>query len=405
MKKIISLLTLTIILKVVLISTMKYDVKEIDFNSVIEDKLQGSKMKFYSITVDKNLKDNDLLIDAKMEKKNGLFDSPIVLASLVCYFIIFQKPLPNTDKKSQWVCGQLGAETCFVPNKYLKEGEKVYIGVLCEECSFTLKTTFLKEELLKDGENKLFHLKAGDKLAFKLDEFFKAETESIQISSFNLKMSKYTMNVQIIDSTSNKVIDVPVNTNWIGGQQAIIKPEAKNYKYEYIVILTAIENGVFNIEARTSNAVIPLDDKTLKFETVKANQQVCYVYNINKANVEGDLMIEAKSIKGDLSLTISPESDKSNTINLTVANEKDIKYTLTSEIRKNKNVQGGNWLICARSNASNHSFFTLQAFLGKNSELVKQYKKLLFDLLKKDEMYDVGNLQVKKSHENRNIYM
>ena len=380
LKILISVLVFTIFS---LTQALKYETKKIDFNSVYNEKIIQPEMKFYSVTPSSDLNDNDLLIESLVTKspKNNFYESPLILVSL--------KPLPNTDKNSQWVCGQLGLETCFIPNKYLSKEQKVYIGILCEDCEYSLKASFVNEEILKDGENKLFHLKAGDTKIFKLEEFFQAEEESIKISSFNLKMSKYKMEVKIIDKSNEKnMIEVPVSQNWIGGLQAMIKPKANNYvsKYQYKIILTAIENGVFNIEAKTSKAIVPLSDKTLKFDSVKLNEKLCYSYKINKESAGNNFKIDVKSIKGDVSLEVSPLGVNGNPLQFTILNEKDLKYDLTSAYRQSLKSESGIWKICATTKNEN-AFYTIQVYQDENGVKVKEYKKLLmgkiitFDLI------------------------
>lgn len=79
---------------------------------------------------------------------------------------------------------------------------------------------------MKDGESQIFHLKQDDKVIFKLDEFFNAEKNLILIKSINMRMTPYKMSVEIIDRNHpKKVINVPISNNWIGGQQALIKPD------------------------------------------------------------------------------------------------------------------------------------------------------------------------------------
>jgi hypothetical protein len=77
------LLIITFISSLSFMYSMTYDAKNIDLNSLITDKSQGSQMKFYTVKLDNQLKDNDLVIDARMSDKNMLNESPIVLVSLV----------------------------------------------------------------------------------------------------------------------------------------------------------------------------------------------------------------------------------------------------------------------------------------------------------------------------------
>jgi hypothetical protein len=272
-------------------------------------------------------------------------------------------------------------ETCFVPNKYLQDGSTVYVGVLCDQCEFSLKASYVKEETLKDAESKLFHLKSGDRKVFILDEFFQVEKDSITISAFNLKVSQFKMTVDIMERNDpNNVISVPVSRTWIGGQQAIIKPSGQtSVKYDYRVILEANESGVFNIEAKTSDAIIPMSDRNLRFESVKSGEKICFSYKINKASADKDIIIEARSIKGELKLKAFPQGSTEAAATLNVSNEKDVSYVLSSDLRGKRSATDGTWLVCAESpNQDTTSFFTMQIFLNENKAKVDEYKTLLY---------------------------
>ena len=274
----------------------------------------------------------------------------------------------------------MGLETCFVPNKYLSKSSKIYIGVLCEECNFELKTSYVKEEPLLNGENKLFHLKAGDRKVFILDEQFHKESNWVSINSFNLRMSGFKMNVEIVEKANLKnVIEVPVQANWIGGQSAKITPNiSHNFRslYFYRVILTAAEDAVLNIEARTSNSIIKLSDKSLKFEAVKKDQKLCFNYNVAKTQIEDSFVIETRSIKGDVNFSVFPAGKENLKKELKLFNEKELKHEISSLYRKENNALEGDWTICASSEAN--AFFTIQVYMSHNYKLIKEYKKLLY---------------------------
>jgi hypothetical protein len=77
---------LSISLTLLLISltvSLKYDVKAIQRDSVYTDKLEHSDMKIYSVDIDAQLADNDLLIDSSFINANGIYETPITLISLV----------------------------------------------------------------------------------------------------------------------------------------------------------------------------------------------------------------------------------------------------------------------------------------------------------------------------------
>jgi hypothetical protein len=221
---------------------------------------------------------------------------------------------------------------------------------------------------LKDGETVLLHLKKGDEVIFRLDDSFKSEKNYINISSFNLKMSNYEMNVENI--SAEKALAILVDSTWAGGKQAKITPPG-----DYKITLRAIEDGVFTVEARSSTSIIALDDKNMRFDSLKENENVCYRYNV-KDDVSS-VLIHARSIEGDIKLIIKPENNN-NSINLSIKSEKETQFDLTSAIRKEKGLASGNWLVCVNSN--NDAYFTLHAFLESNSELVKEYKKMLYSI-------------------------
>ena len=188
------------------------------------------------------------------------------------------------------------------------------------------------------------------------------------------------MNVRIEDKENpQNSIEVPVKTNWIGGQQAIFKPTSdsiNNMKYDYFVLIKANNDGVFNIEAKTSKAVIPLQDRSIKFENLKQNQKLCFSYEIDEKNAGSDLDITAKSFRGDINLTVNPKASETNLLNFKVENGNESSQKITAAIRGSNNASSGIWIICAES-GDQEAFFTLNAHLDQNSNLVNEYKVLL----------------------------
>jgi hypothetical protein len=212
-------------------------------------------------------------------------------------------------------------------------------------------------------------LKKGDEVIFKLDDSFKSEKNYINISSFNLKMSNYEMNVENV--IAEKALALNVDSTWAGGKQAKITPPG-----DYRVTLRAIEDGVFTIEARSSSSIINLDDKNMRFDSLKEGENVCYRYNVKDDT--SNVLIDARSIKGDINVSIKPENGQ-NDIKLTIASEKDTRYELSTSVRKEKGLTSGNWLLCVNSNKD--AYFTLHAFLQANTELVNEYKKTLYSMI------------------------
>ena len=107
-----------------------------------------------------------------------------------------QKPFPSNNLNSEWICGQLGKESCTIPRKSIKQDEKLYLGVKCDYCKVTLALTYTRYELLQEGEQKIFHLNKGDEKVFIFQSFNK-NIEFVNIKSFNLKMTDYAMEVEL----------------------------------------------------------------------------------------------------------------------------------------------------------------------------------------------------------------
>jgi len=79
----------SLLINLVVSTNLQYETKSINFNSVYSETLQGTEMKFYSIKLEENLNKNDLKIDAKITNNvNGLFESPLLLVSLVIFIKI-----------------------------------------------------------------------------------------------------------------------------------------------------------------------------------------------------------------------------------------------------------------------------------------------------------------------------
>jgi hypothetical protein len=76
--------TLLIFLAIVSLTiSLKYDVKAIQRDSTYTDKLDKSDMKLYSVDIDNQLEDKDLLIDSNMLGTSGIYETPLTLISLV----------------------------------------------------------------------------------------------------------------------------------------------------------------------------------------------------------------------------------------------------------------------------------------------------------------------------------
>lgn len=261
----------------------------------------------------------------------------------------------------------------------MKNSSKVFFGVVCNSCKFTLKSYFINESILKEGESQIFHLKENDKIIFKLDNSFNAIKDLITIKSFNMRMTPYKMFVEIIDKNQpDKIINAPINKNWIGGQQANIKPDSQLdfQNHFYRIIFIAEKDGIINVEAKAANSIVKLDDKILKFDSLRDDNKNCYSFNINKENADQDLIFEVKSIKGKMNYQIMG-NDNIPKLNGEVSEKLKEKIILNSSLRNNKN--DGVWKICLFNADKNEksALYTMQAYLASNLEHVKEYKKLL----------------------------
>ena len=77
--KMVSIITLLL-----LISSLRAQTQKLELNSLIKDSTISDKMKYYSLEIDNNLNDKDLLIDSRMTTKS--FQAPLTLISLVIYY-------------------------------------------------------------------------------------------------------------------------------------------------------------------------------------------------------------------------------------------------------------------------------------------------------------------------------
>lgn len=343
-------------------------------NQLYTKKIKGAEMHTYEIKVPSNWSNSDLVIDSYLVSSQKQATSPLVFISL--------KPLSTDENdKEQWICNQLGDETCFLPAKYLQPSNSVYIGIFCENCEYNLKYSFKKETALKLGETNMFHLKAGDSKIFDLNISNTSDyKEYINISSFNLRQTQYEMKVQIVnnqDSTSTP-ITANVNSSWIGGQQSIIYP--KNFllsgekennlmNYSFKIIFTAHENGVFSLEASSGNTTIALTDSNIRFDSTSENAPSCYSYSASKNE---NININVKSIHGEVVIRTQENKkpafdDYTNKFSVSEAREEKITIKTSDSINT--------LYLCVESERS--AYYTINVYTDGKQESVKSYKKLL----------------------------
>jgi hypothetical protein len=372
------LFTIFSLLLILSVNSYNIDIKSeiLTENKEILRETIGSEMQYYELNVPTNYRENnDLVIESSLTKEKELISSPLVIISL--------EPLSHDTNEKQWICNQLGGETCFLPAKYLQGGKKVYIGVFCKECQYNLKYSFTSETKLKLGETTMFHLKKGDSKIFDLtltnSNDFK---EYINIVSFNLRMTKYSMKVQIVDNDKSKDSkEANVLSNWIGGQQSLIYP--KNFittgsdsnnllNYSFKIVIYAHEAGVFNIEATSGNTVVALGNSNLRFDTVTSETPICYYYDTT-GNKDKKIIVDLKSINGDI--TVYTNQDKIPTFDdytrkFTVNDEKEEKLTLDTKDNMRK------WFLCVETKDT--AYFNIHIYNESTEKRVQTYKNLLY---------------------------
>ena len=141
--------------------------------------------------------------------------------------------------------------------------------------------------------------------------------------------------------------------------------------FTYRIMIEAEESGVFNLEGLTSNSIIKLDDKALKFQTIEEGQKLCYQYDIKKENENEDIIVDSRLIKGEIKLTLSYQNSKIKPLEINSGK----KFVLTKQDRQKLGSKSGLLDICAKTN--DQAFFTIQMYLKSNIQDIKEYKELL----------------------------
>ena len=374
--KMVSIKLLTTLVLVVALNSYNIDLQgeKLTLNKLTEKKTRGTELNYFELEIPSTWKNEDLIIDSSLKIKKDLISSPLVIISL--------EPITSHMEKNdkQWICNQLGSETCFLPANYLTAGQKVYLGVLCKDCEYNIKYSFTTETKLKLGQSLLFHLKKGDRIVFDLTLTSPQEFKDyINISTFNLRMSKYNMKVNIVNSEDSSSIEAPVSSNWIGGQQSLIHP--KNFmmntgsnknnlmNYSYKIMIVAEESGVFSVEATSGNTTVALADSNLRFDNASNETPMCYFYN----NTNEKTVVDIRSINGDV--LVYAQADKLPEFDdyyrkFTVNSERDEKIILDSSEKVTK------WFLCIQS--SKQSYYSIHIYNHDLGDKVQYYKKLLY---------------------------
>lgn len=373
--KAINIIIFFVLASSISLSSIDMEGEKLIQNQLYSKRISGSQMHTYEITVPAIYNNKDLIVESYLTKENEFIKSPLIILSL--------DPLTTALNEKQWICNQLGGETCFLPAKYLHSEQKVYLGVYCKNCDYKIRYLFANETPLKLGETTLFHLKAGDSKVFDLNISNSSEFKDyINISSFNLRMTKYDMKVEIINNLdkSKSPITSNVKSNWKGGMQSLIYP--KNFiltgdqgnnlmNYSFKIIIFAQDNGVFSLEATSGNTVIPLNNSSLRFDSASEKAPICYSYNNNNSN---SLLINFKSLNGDMNVMI--KEDK-----MPQFDDYLRKYSVESEREEKVNLpinpNSKKVYLCVESRKAS-SYFTIQVFNEGKESIAKNYQSLLF---------------------------
>ena len=183
-----------------------------------------------------------------------------------------------------------------------------------------------------------------------------------------MKIEKVNQNQQ--EEITSSLISV--SKDWIGGKAATIQNPKQDFYYR-VILTSTNSDSVFNVEARTDSSLIKINDRSLKFEGLKQNSKVCYLYNVK--NQQSNIAIESRAIKGEIEFSVFPSASPQQEISFKVENEK--VFNLSANERKIKKASNGDWVLCAQAKVDD-VFFTLSVYNLQNEGLVNEHKKLLF---------------------------
>lgn len=134
-----------LLISICVIEILSHKFTPLQPNTLFEDSIKNSELKYYTIKTEKENKiAKDMIISSTLTDYDNKSTTPIMVVSTI--------PLPNKDKSNQWICGKVGKEECVIPKTFIKRAETMYIGVFCEKCSYNLKVTFGKENIAQSQE-------------------------------------------------------------------------------------------------------------------------------------------------------------------------------------------------------------------------------------------------------------
>ncbi|MCQ2819012.1 MAG: hypothetical protein MJ252_17245 [archaeon] len=104
----------------------------------LQGEILNGEIKYHTVKVPKgNSVSQNMIITSTLSSVEKP-TIPVLLAST--------SPLPNNDKSSQWLCGKIGTE-CKIPKEFLQRSDRVYFGVFCKKCQYSLDVDFIQGEV------------------------------------------------------------------------------------------------------------------------------------------------------------------------------------------------------------------------------------------------------------------
>ena len=104
----------------------------------------GVLIKYFNITIDKKLPQEDLLI--MVRPVEDISDPDIFISSTFQY--------PDSYSNSEMICTSNGLDVCTIPESNITDNKTFYIGIKCyTQCSFALKATYSEEDFFSLSEN------------------------------------------------------------------------------------------------------------------------------------------------------------------------------------------------------------------------------------------------------------
>ena len=105
---------------------------------------QGVLIKYFNITIDKKIPNEDLVI--MVRPVEDISDPDIFISSTFQY--------PDSYQNSELICTSNGLDVCPIPEANITDSKTFFIGIKCyTQCSFALKATYTAEDFFSLSEN------------------------------------------------------------------------------------------------------------------------------------------------------------------------------------------------------------------------------------------------------------